>query len=585
MTRRHQPATIRLAACLALALCATGAIGAATSQPAAASSLLDNLPRALGRTHPMLVHFPIALLIAGVLFEFVAIVIRRDRTKPSVAGLACVAVGALGAGAAAWAGWLNADLETHGRGVADLMETHRWLGIVAASLAGVALIGGLIGMTGKARAMTAVYRIALVLAAGTVGAAGHWGGSMVYGEGYLTEALFPAPAPEAPSAEAQLAELAELEASGTILTVDFATQIMPILEASCIECHGPNKKKGNLRLDTRMYAMDARDADEQVFIPGDAENSEVFWRVTLPHDDPDLMPPEGDGDPLTAEQIALLETWINEGAVWVDVPMAVAAETTNQAATEDASPALPPFVFDDAARAQQAAGLDALRQRGAVANRLASDEPWVEVRLDLLGQSVTDADLDLLEPLAPTLASLHLAGTAVTDEGVARLAAFPRLERLHLERTAVTDEGVAHLAGLTQLRYLNLYGTGVTDAALVTIADLPSIESVYLWQTGVSPQAGALLAALMPGVVVDLGLAAEPAVFPEAEAAAEPEAAESESDREGDVAADDPAEARIDLASLPGCCRAAAEKGNECDHPCCVEARAKGEICATCAGN
>ena len=164
MTRRRQPATTRLAACLAVALCATGAIAAATSQPAAASSLIDNLPRALGRTHPMLVHFPIALLIAGVLFEFIAIVVRRDRTKPSVAGLACVTIGALGAGAAAWAGWLNADLETHGRGVADLMETHRWLGIVAASLAGVALIGGLIGMPGKARAMTAVYRVALVLA-------------------------------------------------------------------------------------------------------------------------------------------------------------------------------------------------------------------------------------------------------------------------------------------------------------------------------------------------------------------------------------------------------------------------------------
>ncbi|QKK09824.1 MAG: hypothetical protein HND58_17785 [Planctomycetota bacterium] len=94
MTRRRQPATIRLAACLAVALCATGAIAAATSQPAAASSLIDNLPRALGRTHPMLVHFPIALLIAGVLFEFIAIVVRRDRTKPSVAGLACVTIGA-----------------------------------------------------------------------------------------------------------------------------------------------------------------------------------------------------------------------------------------------------------------------------------------------------------------------------------------------------------------------------------------------------------------------------------------------------------------------------------------------------------
>lgn len=585
MTRRQPTTSCCVPALLAVGLCAAGAVAAATTttEPAVASSLVDNVPRAFGRTHPMLVHFPIALLIAGVLFEFIAIIVRKDRTKPSSAGLACVVVGALGAGAAAWAGWLNADLETHGRGVADLMETHRWLGIIAASLAGLALVAGLIGVSGKARAMTAVYRIALVLAAGVVGAAGHWGGSMVYGEGYLTEALFPEPAPEAPNTETQLAEL---EASGAVLTVDFATQIMPILEASCIECHGPNKKKGNLRLDTRMYAMDARDADEQVIIPGNAEDSEIMFRVTLPHDDPDLMPPEGDGAPLTEAEIVLLTTWINEGAVWIDAPIPVAADagTADTGAADTAepeAPALPPFVFDEAARGQQESALAALRERGAVAHRLASDEPWVEVRLDLLGDSVTDEDLALLEPLAPTLASLHLAGTAVTDDGVELLAAYPRLESLHLERTAVTDRGVSHLAGLTRLRYLNLYGTAVTDKALVTVADLPAIESVYLWQTGVSPGAAGLLAALRPGVVVDVGLAAEPAVFPgddeEAVADAEPAA--------DDDAATDATEPRIDLASLPGCCKAAAERGEECDHPCCVEARLAGIICAKCAGN
>ena len=42
--------------------------------------------------------------------------------------------------------------------------------------------------------MTALYRIALILAAGVVSVAGHWGGSIVYGEDYRTEVLFPKPA-------------------------------------------------------------------------------------------------------------------------------------------------------------------------------------------------------------------------------------------------------------------------------------------------------------------------------------------------------------------------------------------------------
>ena len=43
---------------------------------------------------------------------------------------------------------------------------------------------------------------------------------------------------------------------------------------------------------------------------------------------------------------------------------------------------------------------------------------------------------------------------------------------------------------------------------------------------------------------------------------------------------DDPAAQEADL---PGCCKVAQEAGRECDHPCCVEARAKGEICSKCA--
>lgn len=580
-THRRPPGLVAgIGGLILLCAACTSAFATEAAATAANPTLIANLPRLLGRLHPVVVHFPIALLVAAVLFEVVAIVFQRRRSKPSAAGLACVVVGALGAGVAAWAGWINADLEPHGRGVADLMQVHRWLGISAACLAGVAMVGALLGATGRARGMTALYRVALVLAAGVVGVAGHWGGSIVYGEGYLTEVLFPKPAPPEPDLAAQLAAL---DVAGTTLTVDFATQIAPIFADHCVKCHGPEKQKGNLRLDARRYVFDDRDADEQVIIPGDAFNSELHFRVSLPRDDENVMPPEGKGDPLSPGQVAMLGTWIDEGAIWTDVPIVApirqAAEEAGAGRTE--ASAEPALVFDEAAQAEQAAAFAALRERGAVALRIAVSEPWAEVRFDLLGAGVTDSDLALLEPLRQTLTSLNLAGTGVTDAGVAMLGGYPRLARLYLDRTAVTDDGLAGLTGLAELRYLNLYATGITDRGLVSAASLPALESLYLWKTGVSPQAGALLAALKPGLTVEVGGELTPASFADVpEAAVASGSEESAEEAEAEPAEHEPA---IDLAALPGCCRAAIEAGGECDHPCCVEARARGEICERCA--
>ncbi|MBK7406153.1 MAG: hypothetical protein IPJ41_16495 [Phycisphaerales bacterium] len=578
--REHPSMKRTILSLVTLALAGAPALAAeASAEPS--GSLLANLPKFLGRLHPVVVHFPIALLVAAAMFEVFAVVVRRQRTRPSAAGIACVLVGALGAGAAAWFGWINADLEPHGRGVAGLIEVHRWLGISTVVLAGIALVAAIIGATGRARGMTAVYRVALVLAAGVVGVAGHWGGSIVYGEGYITEALFPEPAPTSPDVTTQLADL---QSAGKTLTVDFATQIAPIFADHCVKCHGPDKKKGNLRLDARQYVFDDRAADEQVIIPGDSFNSDLHFRISLPSDDEDAMPPEGKGDPLTADQVAMIATWIDEGAVWSDVPI-IAPTLADAEATKGAeqAPPEPAFVFDDAAKARQESAFAKLRERGVVAMPVSASAPWAEVRFDLLGAQVTDDDLALLDGLEPTLVSLNLGGTAITDKGVAALARFTRLRRLHLDRTALTDAGLVAIERLQDLEYLNLYSTKVTDQGLVAAARLPKLEKLFVWKTGVSPQAAMLLAALKPGMTVDTGIAPPPASFEApASAAAEP-ANPPAPEPAPEVSGGGGAEVKIDIALLPDCCKEALAAGHECDHPCCVAARAAGKICEKCS--
>ena len=63
--------------------------------------------------------------------------------------------------------------------------------------------------------------------------------------------------------------------------IDFARDIQPILQKSCMECHGPEKPKGKLRLDSREAALKGG-KDGVVIVPGQADKSEVYRRIRLP---------------------------------------------------------------------------------------------------------------------------------------------------------------------------------------------------------------------------------------------------------------------------------------------------------------
>jgi hypothetical protein len=91
---------------------------------------------------------------------------------------------------------------------------------------------------------------------------------------------------------------------------DFGREIQPILSENCYFCHGPdaNHREADLRLDIEE---DAQRAIER----GDADSSDLYWRITT--DDPDLrMPPPDSNRQLTPEQIQKIRTWIDEGAPW-----------------------------------------------------------------------------------------------------------------------------------------------------------------------------------------------------------------------------------------------------------------------------
>ena len=103
-----------------------------------------------------------------------------------------------------------------------------------------------------------------------------------------------------------------LLAAAPALAVDFDQDIRPLLQRHCVECHGEKKQKGELRLDAKIFAFKGGH-DGMAIVAGDTAKSLLFQRIHSTDDD-ERMPPKG--EPLSPAQIALVQAWIQEGAVW-----------------------------------------------------------------------------------------------------------------------------------------------------------------------------------------------------------------------------------------------------------------------------
>ncbi|GIW79084.1 MAG: cytochrome c [Gemmatales bacterium] len=94
--------------------------------------------------------------------------------------------------------------------------------------------------------------------------------------------------------------------------VDYVKDIKPILAEKCFSCHGALKQRSRLRMDAAQLLFKGG-RDGPPIVPGKADESLLVKRV-LGIDGQSLMPPEGEGEKMSHQQVALLKAWINQGA-------------------------------------------------------------------------------------------------------------------------------------------------------------------------------------------------------------------------------------------------------------------------------
>ena len=111
-------------------------------------------------------------------------------------------------------------------------------------------------------------------------------------------------------------DVSKLPPASTQKGVTYAKDIKPIFDKSCVKCHGAEKPKAKLRLDSLEGSLKGS-ADNKVIEPGNSAKSILVHNIAQLGDEDTWMPPKDNKakiDPLTKEQVGLIRAWIDQGA-------------------------------------------------------------------------------------------------------------------------------------------------------------------------------------------------------------------------------------------------------------------------------
>ncbi len=389
-----------------------------------------------------------------------------------------------------------------------------------------------------------LYGLSLIVATIAMTVAGHLGGEMVHGKGFLTKSISAKPPePEAVEAVAtagavpvavdeavadpprrvvlpkpiqtavpaandlamneevgmemgmdsgmgmEMAAVNTPPMSPTVETPDAAIELFEaahlVMKNNCFNCHGATKQKGGLRLDLQGTAFEGGKNDGPSILAHDPDGSAVIQRMRLTRDDDDVMPPESK-QPVSAAGLEALTAWIQAGAYWPDARALAAPRKSFVAVVDVATSEL----------------IAALNTTGAKAEYNSWDDLRVRVDLSFTDEDKLASALSQLNAFGDKLIWLDASRLDLPKSFFQEISRFKNLERLHFDGTNVSDADLTSLQKLSRLSYLNLFDTQVSDQAVEALKTLPNLQKVFLGQTKVTRAGVNAFAAAKPEVEV-----------------------------------------------------------------------------------
>ncbi|MCF2518482.1 FN3 associated domain-containing protein [Dyadobacter sp. CY351] len=442
--------------------------------------------QAVGRMHPLVLHFPLVVLI---LYSIWVVAIERPDSTRWNAEIAdtLLAIGAFTAAVAAFSGFVLSREDGY---ESDTLQWHKWLG-VAISLMSIGWYG--------LRQYLMPWKLLSKLVAGifllVLFVGGHLGGNLTHGEDFLISPLGPS-AEERPKVALEQAEVYE-------------HLVKPVLEQKCISCHNQEKSKGNLQMQTQALLVKGGKSGA-LWDTTKADLGLLISRLHLPLDDKKHMPPRGKVQ-LTEEEVVLLAAWVKAGSRFdqkvstlsgQDPIYAYAQNTLGGDRTEEQ------YDFS----AADADEVKKLNSTYRLIKSLSAESPALYVNF-YNSANFTSEEIAGLTPLKNQIVSMDLSKMPLKDADLKSLTQFTELRKLILNFTDITGATLGELKKLEKLRELSLSGTAVKMEHVKSLETFPSLKKVFIWSTGLTTDE---LASLRKGqkIAFETGFRSDTVILP-----------------------------------------------------------------------
>ena len=236
----------------------------------------------LGRLHPLVVHFPIGLLVVTLFMEIFTLSGKRQGLREGINWM--VYLGALSAILSTSLGWF---LKTFDDYSGDLIEWHQNLGIATAIFS--IITAYVLYKSSKLK----LYRASLLISVVLLTITGHLGANLTHGEDFLTGVL-PGNKDDYDDGKSLmlLASLKQVDSLNETQLDNLNLEVRAIFAHNCYQCHSENKQKGELVLENKRGVFQGGE-NGPVIVAGKPEESEIYRRIALSPNDDKVMPKKG----------------------------------------------------------------------------------------------------------------------------------------------------------------------------------------------------------------------------------------------------------------------------------------------------
>lgn len=426
-----------------------------------------------GRMHPLMLHFPIVLLLLAI-----ALLWMKEESWRGF-GKNLLLIGANFTGITVVAGLILASEDYEG----DALAWHKWLGVVS--------LGFSVFIYFFLDKVANLYRLAGSVLAVLILLTGHFGANLTHGEDFLFAPLMPK--------EDKMIALEEAEV--------FRDLVQPIFESKCISCHKEGKIKGELRMD-HLEGLQKGGKSGPFILAGNLDESLLIQRIHLPMENEEHMPPKNKLQ-LTEEEIEILRLWVMSGASFEQKVMELPQEeplfqlASNKFTTEKT------YSF-------AAADEDEVKELNNFFRKVKPifpGSPALEVAY--FGASTFDASsLSDLKNIKEQVVKINLNRMPLENVDLSFLSDFQNLEEAQLNFTGLKSGQLEGLSKIQSLKSLAVSGNPFGEEGLENLKKLTQLKRLFIWQSGISESGREELKKALSTVQIDFGFDDKGIIYP-----------------------------------------------------------------------